>query len=331
MGNSTKVLVTGASGFLGHWMTRYLLDQGLEVRVLCRHSSDLSELEGLKYEKAHGDVTAPSSLLTAMDGVDSVFHLAGVIAYSRQQRFAMERVNVLGTSYVVEACLQKRIRRLVHLSSVTAIGASFDGREPLNEESSYNLTHLNLGYFETKREAEELVRRAVNSRGLNAVILNPATIYGAGDAKKGSRSVQLKVARGKFPFYTSGGVNVIAVEDVVAAIFTAWKSAPSGERYILGGENLTIKELFTMIAEEAQVNPPRIYLPNGVVHSLGVFGDFMERFGRKAPVNGESAWTSILFHWFDNSKAKRELGLNPKPARDAIRASLAWSKKKGLI
>jgi dihydroflavonol-4-reductase len=326
-----KVLVTGATGFLGSWMTRYLVNQGLDVRVLRRKNSELSELQGLRIEHAIGDVTNSESLEKAFEDIDSVFHLAGVVGYSRAARPLMEKVNVGGTQNIIEACLEHSVRRLVHMSSVVAIGAAFPGQAPLNEDSEYNLAHLHLGYFDTKHAAEQVVHQAVRDSSLDAVILNPSTAYGPGDAKKGSRKMQLKVAQGRMPFYTSGGVSVISVDEVVKATFRAWKDAPKGERYILSGENILIKDLFRIIAEEAGVKPPSLMLPNFLVKSLGHVGDLLESFGSKGPINSENAWTSTLFHWFDSSKAQRELGLNPTSAREAIHQSISWSREQGLL
>jgi dihydroflavonol-4-reductase len=326
-----KVLVTGATGFLGGWLVRRLAQDGLDVRIIKRPKTSLDELADLqKLEVFPGDVTDLESLQKATKDVDSVFHLAGLIAYTRAQRAAMENVNVQGTANVLQACAENSVRRLLHLSSVTAIGASFDGRQPLNENSPYNLEKLNLGYFETKRKAEELVRKATQAGRVDAVIINPSTIYGPGDAKKGSRSTQLKVARGKFPFYTSGGVNVVSIEDAVHCIVEGWRVGRTGERYIVAGQNLTIKELFEVIASEAGVQAPRYHLPTPAVHLLGKIGDLMEAIGKKGPISSENAWTSTLYHWFDSSKAQRELGLKPRPAREAIRASVAWIKANGL-
>ncbi|QDK36224.1 NAD-dependent epimerase/dehydratase family protein [Bdellovibrio sp. NC01] len=326
-----KVLVTGANGFLGSWVTRALVNDGHEVYALVRANSDVSELDGVNCKFVHGDVTDILSLLEAFKGMDSVFHLAGVIAYKKSQRALMEKVNVQGTANVVEVCRELKIRRLVYLSSVVAIGGGRSSEQVLNESSEFNVHDLDLGYFETKHKAEMIVKKACDKGEIDAVILNPSTVYGPGDAKKGSRKMQVKVAQGKFKFYTSGGVNVVAVEDVVAGILSAWKNGKKGERYILAGENILIKDLFTMIAQEAGVKPPPHHLPDQVLHVVGAVGDCLETIGMKGPLSRENAWTSTMFHWFDSSKAQRELGFNPRPAKEAIHNSVQWMKDHGLL
>lgn len=326
-----KVLVTGATGFLGGWLARRLLDEGHEVRIIARPKSDFEQIKDLPLDVQPGDVTDPSGLNAACRNVDTVFHLAGLVAYSRAQRPAMEKVNVQGTANVIAACKANGVRKLVHLSSVTAIGAGFTKEEILNEDSPYNIAHLHLGYFDTKHQAENLVKDAVNRNELDAVIINPSTIYGPADAKKGSRNVQLKVARGKFPFYPPGGVSVVAVEDVIEAIVAAWNRGRTGERYIVSGENLLIKDVFDIIAAEAGVKPPSIALPRSAIFTLGKVGDLLERIGKKGPLNTENAWTSVLYHWFDSSKASKEFGIKFKPAAEAIKASVRWSRDNGLI
>lgn len=324
-----KVLVTGATGFLGGWLVKRLLAEGHDVRIIKRAFSSLDELAGLKLDIFAGDVTDTASLVSACHGVDTVFHLAGLIGYSRAQREAMHKVNVVGTRNVIEACRARDVRKLVHLSSVVAIGASFDGT-PLNEESPYNVAHLRLGYFDTKHEAEALVRTAVLEGHLDAVMINPSTIYGPADAKKGSRGVQLKVAQGKFPFYPPGGVSIVSVEDAIDAIMAVWQRGKPAERYIVSGENLLLKDVFEQIAAIAGVKPPSIPLPRPAIFALGKIGDTLEAFGKKGPLNSETAWTSTLYHWFDNSKAQRELGLKFKPASYALEQSVRWMKDNGL-
>ena len=325
-----KVLVTGATGFLGGWLVKRLLAEGHDVRIIKRASSSLEELEGLKLDIVPGDVTDSGSLLNACRGVDTVFHLAGLIGYSRLQREAMHNINVVGTKNVIEASRACDVRKLVYLSSVVAIGASFD-KVPLNETSPYNIAHLQLGYFDTKHEAEALIRTAVLEGHVDAVMINPSTIYGPADAKKGSRSVQLKVARGKFPLYPPGGVSIVSVDDVIDAVMAVWVRGKPANRYIISGENLLLKDVFDQIAAIAGVKPPAIPLPRTAIFALGAVGDVLEKFGKKGPVNSETAWTSTLYHWFDNSKAQSELGLKMKPASYALEQSVRWMKDSKLI
>jgi dihydroflavonol-4-reductase len=272
-----------------------------------------------------------SSLEKNFQNIDWVFHLAGVIAYRKKDRPLMEQVNVQGTANVISACLKNKVSRLIYMSSVVAIGSSFDEKTILNEDSEYKIGKLNLGYFETKRKAEALVRKSVLENNLDAVILNPSTIYGAGDAEKGSRSVQVKVAKGKFPFYTGGGVNVVGVEDVIQALITAAKIGRKGERYILSGENMTIQQLFQTIAKHAGVESPKTKLPDFLLHSLGWVGDLLDRMGLKGPISQENAWTSTMFHWFDNQKAQKELNFHPRPSEIAIKNSVNWMKENKII
>lgn len=327
----SKVLVTGANGFLGSWVTRHLVQQGHEVTALVRKTSDLSELQGVDCQFSYGDITDSVSLEQAAKGKEYVFHLAGLIAYKSSERNKMELINVQGTKNVIDACRTQQVQRMVYLSSVVAIGAGFTKQQILNESSAYNVGHLNLGYFETKHQAEELVREATQLGLIDSVILNPSTIYGAGDAKKGSRKTQVKVAQGKFPFFTSGGVNVVAVEDVVGGIISAWKRGRSGERYILSGENLLIKDLFRLIAEAAGRSAPKYPLPDFLLHGLGAIGDQMDKLGFKGSLSKENAWTATLYHWFDSTKAQKELDFKPQPAKVAIQNSVNWMKETGRI
>ena len=326
-----KVVVTGANGFLGSWLTKALVSRGYDVHILARPTSDLSDLKGVNFKTLFGDVTDPVSLEKAFAGAQGVFHLAGVVAYRHEERAQMEKVNVQGTANVIQAAEKMKVPKILHLSSVVAIGASTSPKEILNENSPYTISKLNLGYFETKRKAEILVKAATDRGAFEAIIVNPSTIYGASDAKKGSRSVQVKVAQGRFPFYTPGGASIVGVEDVVDGIMKAWDKGRSGERYILSHENWTVKELFTAIAQEAGVKPPAHKLPSFVLHSVGFIGDALRPLGVKGPVTRENAWTSTMFHWFDNSKARRELGFNPRPAREAIQKSVQWMKEHGLL
>ncbi len=326
-----EVLVTGATGFIGSNLVKKLNQLDFKVRVLHRKKSDLSELEGCQFESHIGDITNPESLESACKDVKGVFHLAGVVAYDPRERALMEKVNVEGTRNIVDACRKTKVPKLLHLSSVVAIGASFDGKNPLTESSDFNLSHLDLGYFETKRQAEEIVREAAIKGDIQATMINPSTVYGPGDAKKGSRKTQLKVAKGEFKFYTSGGVNVVHIDDVLHSTIKGFEMGGNGERYIVGSENILIKDLFESIAKISNVEPPKIGLSNFAVKSLGFVGDTMNKIGLKGPITSENAWTSILYHWFDSTKAQKAFSFTPKPAIEAIKESILWSQENGLL
>ncbi len=325
-----KVLVTGANGFLGAWLTGRLLAEGHDVSALVRKNSDLSELENKKPEFRYGDVTDKESLRIAFKDQDVIFHLAGVVAYKKSARPLMDKVNVGGTQNVVDVCEELKIPQLLHVSSVAAIGASFKPKV-LNEKSEFAISDLNIGYFETKKTAEEIVMTAVREKRINAICVNPATIYGFGDAKKGSRKTQIKVARHEFPFYTSGGINVVAAEDVIEGILLAVKSGKNGERYILANENMTIKDLFGRISGFAGVKPPAIYMPNPLLHTIGIAGDILEKFNVNIGVSRENYYTATMFHWFDWSKARTELNFNPTSADRALENSVRWMKDHGYL
>lgn len=325
-----KVLVTGANGFLGAWLTQRLLDEGHQVKALIRKKSDLSELQNCKPEYVFGDVTDKNSLLENFKNQEVIFHLAGAIGYKKSLRQLMDQVNVQGTQNVIETCEALKIPKLIHLSSVVAIGSSFKP-EILNENSEYSIHNLNLGYFETKKKAEDLVIQAAKQNRIQAVCVNPSTVYGFGDAKKGSRKNQVKVARHELAFYPSGGVNVVGVEDVIDGIILALKKGKNAERYILASENMTIKTLFENIAKAAAVQPPTLKIPNWFLHSLGMTGDLLNTFGIRANLSRENAYTASMFHWFDHSKAKNELGYNPQPATLAIENSVRWMHDHGYL
>ncbi len=326
-----RVMVTGATGFLGSSLVRKLCGMGLDVSILARPNSDLKLLKDAKFKIVEGDVCSVDSLNSAFEGHEFVFHLAGVVAYRRSQRLNMEKVNVSGTHHVLQAAQKCKIKRLIHCSSVVAVGASPSPKQILNEKSHYKLQKYNLGYFETKRKAELLVVDAARSGLIDAVCVNPSTIYGPGDASKGSRNTQLKVARGKMPFYTTGGVSVVDLDDVIDGMIKAWQNGRPGERYILSGENITIKELFQKIASAAKVEPPKILMPKPILFGLGYAGDLLNSMGLPSGLSVENAMTATMYHWFDCTKAKTELGFVNRPADESIRKSIEWAKANGLL
>lgn len=325
-----QVLVTGATGFLGHHLIEKLHTMGAKIRVLVRNPNGLDRWQQQGVELFKGDITNRLSLLQATENCSVVFHLAGLIAYKKSERAMMEQINVQGTANVIDACVTHKTPKLLHLSSVVTIGASSTPRA-LDENSTYNLSAYNLGYFETKRKAEALIEEAHHHNGLNAFMINPSTIYGAGDARKGSRKTQLKVAKGQFRFYPPGGVNVVSIHDVLQGIFLCLDRGQPARRYIICGENLTIQELFREIASAAGQPPPTQALPKFLLSTLGRVGDGLRSLGYETSLSSETAVTSTLYHWFRSDRAQKELGFVPTSARAAIKESVQWMQENGYL
>lgn len=325
-----KVLVTGASGFIGQWLVRCLVELGHDVTITLRSKNETEDFKGLPVREVLADILDPASLHQAVIGQEHIYHLAGVIAYSKRERDLMFKVNVGGTENILSAATRCNVQRVLLVSSVVAVGATFYP-EVLNEKSPYTLGPYHLGYHESKRAAEALLKLYVENQKVDGVIVNPSTVYGAGDAKKGSRSTQLKVAKGKGLFYPKGGVSVVGVEDVVNGMIAAMNKGRSGERYILAGENLTLNEVFAEISRVAGVAPPKIPMPQWALRSLASVDDLLSRLGGRGPLPSERALVAAMYHWYDSTKAQQELGYQPRPASEAIEKSVLWMKENGLL
>ncbi|MBE8163434.1 MAG: SDR family NAD(P)-dependent oxidoreductase [Bdellovibrionaceae bacterium] len=327
-----KILVTGATGFIGTHLVKALVKKNYLVCILHRASSNLEAFLSLGSSVTYvqGDVTDPSSLDKAIQGKDYVFHLAGLISSSHKDKALMEKINVEGTRHVIQACLRHSIKRLIYVSSVVAVGASAN-KEILNEDSVYEDKLNKLSYFDTKKRAEELVRFAVQNENLPAVILNPSTVYGEGDVKKDSRKLQKLAAKGKLPFYTQGGVSVVGVENVVQAIINSTTLGKIGERYILSGENIEIQHLLQSISKAANVQSPFLKVPQFLFYILGFIGDILSYIKISFPFTLEKVKVASLYHWFDSTKAQKELNFTPGLAKEAIVKSVLWSKKNKFI
>ncbi|MDD4976115.1 MAG: NAD-dependent epimerase/dehydratase family protein [Bacteriovorax sp.] len=324
-----KVLVTGASGFLGSYLVKALLEQKFEVLALVRNSSELDSLKNLNCQVVIGDILDLQSLLPHFEGLDGVFHVAGAMSSSPKDRQRLFEVNVEGVKNIISACTQKNIKKLVHVSSVVAVGSNLKSSDPLLTESSINITKdRGFGNYDSKRLGEELVLAAAKKAQLNAVVVNPGLIYGAGDAKKIIRHGNVLAAKGKLPLYPSGGVNIVAVEDVTAGIIEAFKKGKNGERYLLTGDNITIKDLLTTISNLAGAKAPSKELPTGLFKFLATMLDYL---GFKTELCRENIFSASTFHWYDNTKARRELGFKPRSYRKALKSSVDWMKENHYL
>lgn len=329
-----KVFITGGTGFLGSHLLERLAKEGAELTALYRSEKKLEDfkaqdpaLDKLEIQWIKGDLFTDWSL----EGFDFIFHLAGFVGYSEEERAIMERVNVEGTAEVLKkiAAVHNKCK-LIYSSSVVAVGAGENQQMVLDEESKYNMKSYDFGYFETKRKAEELVLEACND-GLHAVVLNPSTIYGPRDMVKGSRKFQLQMARGELSVCSKGGVSIVHVSDVCDAFIKATEYEKSGERFILAGDNITIYELLSEIARQAKVKKPRFVIPTWILISVGYVVHGLSFLGLKTSFKLENLKVATMYHWFKSHKAKKELGFQPRGHKEALIDSLGWAKEKGMF
>jgi dihydroflavonol-4-reductase len=325
-----KVLVTGGTGFVGANLAAALLARGDEVRVLRRASSSLAALDGLDVEHLLGDVTDPVAVERAVAGRDLVFHVAAIAAYWRVRRGQVYHANVEGTRLVMAACLRAGVPRVVHTSSVAAVGIPPRGTVA-DESLPFDKVSATLTYPDSKHRAEVEVRRAVE-RGLDAVIVNPASVFGAGDHYLNTGRIVIEYGRGRIPFAPPGGMCVVDVDAVVQGHLLAAERGRAGERYILGGENLSHCQIAATIAEVAGVRAPPIVLPRVLIGPSALAVDAFNRVSPWAPlINGEQIWLSGLEFYFASSKAVRELGYPLLPFRAAIEKAYRWYQAHGHL
>ena len=325
-----RVLVTGGTGFVGSQLAAALVQRGDSVRVLRRANSGLLTLEGLPVEHVVGDILDPQTVERAVQGCDWVFHVAGLSSYWRARREEIYRVNVDGTRTVLDACLRAGVQRVVYTSSVAAIGIPPAGIVGC-EDTEFDSLSATFAYADSKRRAEEKVRRAVD-RGLAAVIVNPAIVIGAGDQYLIAGQLGLDVARGRLPAVPPGGICLVDVDAVVQGHIAAAERGGVGERYILGGENLSYREIVATIAAMTGRSAPRRTLPRQALPVLGAIVDAANRASpRPQPVSGDQLRLSAWDFFFDSGKAVRELGYPLLPFRGAAEKALRWYREHGYL
>jgi dihydroflavonol-4-reductase len=326
-----QALVTGGTGFLGANLAGELLRRGWRVRILRRATSPLDAVQDLGVEHAIGDVTDPASLVAALRDVDIVFNVAAVSQYWRSTAEVIYRVNVTGAENVFEAAAQSGVRRIVHTSSATAVG--FIRGRLATEDDPFNQRPDRLPYGHSKWLSEEAARKRVRT-GQDIVIVNPAAIVGARDINWISGSILREAKRGRIPVLPQGGVNFVAVQDVVAGHIAAAEKGRSGERYILGGENLTNRHTAEMACEIVGVKPPRFKQPRWTI-PFAAWGLNMaaKLLRRPLPLSGEQMRLTAEYLYFDSSKAQRELSLPAArtPVRQALQECYDWYVAHGYL
>ena len=322
--------VTGATGFLGSHVARVLADQGANLRLLVRPTSNLQNLEGLKAETATGDLRDAASLEKAMAGCDAVFHVAADYRLWLRDPAEMYRSNVAGTRAILEAARKNNVRRVVYTSSVATVGFTANG-QPADEDSPVALADMIGHYKRSKFMAEQLALEAGRG-GMHVVTVNPTTPIGEQDVKPTPTGrIVVDFLKRKFPAYVETGLNLVDVKECARGHARAFEKGRSGERYILGGENLTLKQILDKLGKITGLPSPRMKLPYVFAFAAGVIdeaitGGILKREPR-ATVDTVRMGKKKMFA--TSAKAERELGWRIVPVDDALQRAVEWFRANG--
>jgi len=324
-------LVTGATGFVGSAVARALLRGGHRVRVLVRPNSDRRNLAGLSVEIAEGSMEDPPSLVRAVAGCRYVYHVAADYRIWVPDPAPMFRANVVGTRDLLMAALEAGAERVVYTSSVATLGLVSGGSA--NEKTPSRGEDMIGPYKRSKFEAEEVARELAVARGLPVVIVNPSTPVGPGDIKPTPTGrLILEAARGQMPAFVDTGLNIVHVDDVATGHLAAAEKGRVGERYILGGENLSLAEILAEVSQVVGRRAPRLRIPHSVLLPIAFGAECAARItGREPFVTLDGVRMSRKKMYFTSDKASRELGYAPQPARQAIADAVAWFRANGYL
>jgi dihydroflavonol-4-reductase len=320
-----KVFLTGATGFVGHHVALALAAQGADIRLLVRKNSNLKNLEGIRGETHVGDLLEPESLRAGLEGCDAVMHVAADYRLWIRDPKAMYRANVDGTRALMTAALAAGVGRIVYTSSVATLGLIADG-SPADETTPSTLDDMVGPYKRSKFLAEEVVRGLVREQRLPAVIVNPSTPIGPRDVKPTPTGRMIvEAASGRMPAFVDTGLNLVHVDDVAMGHLLAEERGRIGERYILGGENMTLATILRRIAALVGRKPPTVKLPIAAVWPVAVVAEAMGRLTGREPfvtLDGLRLARKIMF--FSSAKAVRDLGYAPRPAEAGLADAIAW-------
>ncbi|MFW6051617.1 MAG: SDR family oxidoreductase [Myxococcota bacterium] len=326
-------LVTGANGHIGENLVRALVERGERVRALIGPRAYPDPLDGLDVEAMEGDVRDPASLWRAVEGCERVYHLASHVSIRDNDRQRLYEVNVLGVRNVMQACLAAGVRRVVHTSSIEAVGKDPNG-DASDEDTPSNPFEPLLDYEVSKVHGELEALRAV-VRGLDVVIVNPAAVVGPHDYRPSSIGQAIvDFAHGRIPAYIGGAFDFVPVRDVVQGHLLAMELGRCGERYLLCGQVVTLDQVFAWMAEDVGRPKPPLRIPAPVMVPVAIVGDAVRRAvapERSPRLTRGSIRVLTSGKHGSNAKARRELGLTPTPVREAFREAAAHFRARGLI
>ena len=328
-----SVLVTGATGFVGAAVARRLIAAGKNLRYLHRAGSDTRNIDGLPGERAIGDLGDAASLARAVEGCEAVYHVAADYRLWVPKPEEIYRINVEGSVALVRAAMKAGVHRIVYCSSVAVLGINKDGTAS-DETTPVSLGEMIGHYKRSKFLAEEAVRNVVAAEKAPVVIVNPSTPVGPRDIKPTPTGRLIRdAALGKMPAYVDTGLNVVHVEDVAEGHLLAHDKGRIGERYILGGDDMSLRDIIGAVAAAANRKPPSVRLPRRALYPLAYAVEGWARVvSKKEPlftVDGLRMAGKLMY--FSSAKAKRELGYAPRPGREALTDAVKWMREAGLL
>jgi len=328
---SDLALVTGASGFVGSAVARALAANGVAVRVLVRSSSPRTNLEGTGFQVVEGDMRDEASMRRAMQGARYLFHVAADYRLWARDPEEIVRNNREGTRNVMRAAKAAAIEKIVYTSSVAALkpleGSAADETSRHTEETAIG------AYKRSKVAAERVVEQMVAQEGLPAVIVSPSTPIGPRDVKPTPTGrIIVEAASGRMPAFVDTGLNLVHVDDVAEGHLKALERGRIGEVYILGGEDVSLREMLQVIAPLADRKPPRIRLPRAPLYPIAFAAEAMAKVTGREPFLTADALRMSQYHmFFSSAKAKRELGYRARPYAEALRDALNWFRQAGYL
>jgi dihydroflavonol-4-reductase len=311
-------------------VARLLAGQGADLRLLVRAASRQENLEGLNAELITGDLSDPASLRKGMEGCEAVFHLAADYRLWVRDPQPMYAANVDGTTAVIEAAQAAGVRRTVYCSSVATLGFGYD-RKPVNENTPVNVASM-IGHYKRSKYLAERKAVELAAKGAEVVIVNPSTPIGEQDIKPTPTGrIVLDFLLGNFPAYMETGMNLVDVHDVARGHLLAFEKGRRGERYILGGENLTLKQILDILGELTGLPSPSMKVPHAVAMAFAAFDQTFNGYlrNREPRATIDEVRMGKKFMWVDSAKAERELGYTHGPAREALARAARWFVEKG--
>ncbi|MGR9114642.1 MAG: hopanoid-associated sugar epimerase [Gammaproteobacteria bacterium] len=325
-----KTLVTGANGFIGSAIVRALLNKGDEVRALVRNGSDCRNLQKLPVDLAYGDLTDPSSLTKALKGCRSLYHVGAFYRLWTRDPSLFYNINVEGTRQIMLAALSAGVERIVYTSSIAALGMASEG-DSANEDTPIDPNQKKGHYKQSKYLAEVEVLRLVKEQSLPAVIVNPTAPVGPGDIKPTPTGRMIRdAAFGRIPAFVNTGLNIVHVDDVAKGHLQAFDHGQVGEKYILGGENMSLRQILEIVANLTDNRPPKVRLSPTMVLPLAYAAETWARLtdGAEPMVTVDGVRLSRQLMYFSSDKARKQLNYRARDAEKALADAVSWFRSE---